>query len=317
MARRSRDGSLVLREAAAVAASPGVCARAGAPMAANHSPLPPPPRPPRRPHAPVHTLATDTPARPRPLSSSPMADAGAMAAPPADDAAVGAPVRAKFLAFLQKFVLDDAAGGGTTATSDASVARAGRGSRRSGGASAAPSPHYAAVLAAMVDAQETTIPVEWAHLEAHDGALADAVRDDHLRLDPFLRAAAADFVGAHAPEYAVNEVRGRGGVGGVGEGRIGLSPHRGRLPPRSARRPPPPPDPPPPQDDKPREFWVAFHALPAVLPLRALRADRVGRLSAFAGTVTRASEVRPEMALGAFKCGECGTEIVGVEQHYK
>ena len=87
-----------------------------------------------------------------------------------------------------------------------------------------------------------------------------------------------------------------------------------RRAPRAAHHPLPTP---PPQDDKPREFWVAFHALPAVLPLRALRADRVGRLSAFAGTVTRASEVRPEMALGAFKCGECGTGIVGVEQHYK
>lgn len=71
------------------------------------------------------------------------------------------------------------------------------------------------------------------------------------------------------------------------------------------------------QDDVPREFWVSFHGLPRVDRLRDLRTARIGRLSSFVGTVTRTSEVRPELFLGAFRCLECGAAVRGVEQHFK
>ena len=59
----------------------------------------------------------------------------------------------------------------------------------------------------MVGSQSATLPVEWSHLESANPGLADLIADDHLRLDGALRAAVADFVAAHAPEYAVTEVR--------------------------------------------------------------------------------------------------------------
>ena len=246
--------------------------------------------------------------------------------PAGDD--LGAGTRAKFLAFLQKFVLDDAAGG-TTATSDATDAAARARTRSRGGSASARTavraPHYVAVLTAMVDAQETTLQVLWPHLEAHDGGLADAIRSDHLRLAPFLRAAVADFVAAHAPEYAVNEVSSMDGS--VGRRRVegGREGQREKFGGRRAhqtnkiRRPAAHQKPtlPHSQDDVPREFWVAFHALPHVERLRDLRTARVGKLTAFAGTVTRASDVRPELFLGAFRCAECGATVRGVEQHFK
>lgn len=37
----------------------------------------------------------------------------------------------------------------------------------------------------------------------------------------------------------------------------------------------------------------------------------------FSGTVTRTSEVRPELLFGAFTCGECGGDTTGVEQQFK
>ncbi len=43
----------------------------------------------------------------------------------------------------------------------------------------------------------------------------------------------------------------------------------------------------------------------------------MGSLCSFAGTVTRTSEVRPELYLGAFRCLECGTVVKGVEQQFK
>lgn len=51
-----------------------------------------------------------------------------------------------------------------------------------------------------------------------------------------------------------------------------------------------------------------------VASIRQLRADKIGRLSAVAGTVTRTSDVRPELLVGAFKCRRCQTGHLGVEQ---
>ena len=120
------------------------------------------------------------------------------------------------------------ADGNATAVSDASVQRSRRGgSARTGTRSqtqidetgpateqqqqapprqAPQQPYYVSVLAAMVGSQSATLPVEWAHLESANPGLADLIADDHLRLDGALRAAVADFVAAHAPEYAVTEV---------------------------------------------------------------------------------------------------------------
>ena len=63
-----------------------------------------------------------------------------------------------------------------------------------------------------------------------------------------------------------------------------------------------------------KEFWVAFVNLPRVHRLRELKAENIGQLTSFSGTVTRTSEVRPELLLGSFKCLECETEVPGVEQ---
>lgn len=51
-----------------------------------------------------------------------------------------------------------------------------------------------------------------------------------------------------------------------------------------------------------------------VASIRQLRSDKIGHLSAVAGTVTRTSDVRPELLVGAFKCRRCQTAHLGVEQ---
>lgn len=50
-----------------------------------------------------------------------------------------------------------------------------------------------------------------------------------------------------------------------------------------------------------RDFYVSIVGLPACERLRDLRTDKVGRLVSFKGTVTRTSEVRPELFFGAFR----------------
>jgi DNA replication licensing factor MCM6 len=44
---------------------------------------------------------------------------------------------------------------------------------------------------------------------------------------------------------------------------------------------------------------------------------KVGALSSFSGTVTRTSEVRPELLWGRFTCEECGTLSQPIEQQFK
>jgi len=51
--------------------------------------------------------------------------------------------------------------------------------------------------------------------------------------------------------------------------------------------------------------------------LRDLRTEKIGRLIAICGTITRSSEVKPELVTGAFKCKVCGTLIRGIEQQFR
>lgn len=61
----------------------------------------------------------------------------------------------------------------------------------------------------------------------------------------------------------------------------------------------------PPRSDK--HFWLSFYGLPDNERLRALRSSRIGKLSQFVGTVTRTTDVRPELFSGTFRCMECMT----------
>lgn len=66
-----------------------------------------------------------------------------------------------------------------------------------------------------------------------------------------------------------------------------------------------------------KEFFISFFNLPATIAVRDLRTDKIGTLVSICGTVTRTSEVRPELLYGAFKCHECATVVTDVEQQFK
>lgn len=52
---------------------------------------------------------------------------------------------------------------------------------------------------------------------------------------------------------------------------------------------------------KDKTFFLAFYNLPTTLKLRDLKTGMIGRLQSIYGTVTRTTEVRPELLKGAFK----------------
>lgn len=66
-----------------------------------------------------------------------------------------------------------------------------------------------------------------------------------------------------------------------------------------------------------KDFVVAFHNMPLTSGIRQLRMENVGKLMSISGTVTRTSEVRPELASGTFKCEVCGTLVHNVDQQFK
>lgn len=58
--------------------------------------------------------------------------------------------------------------------------------------------------------------------------------------------------------------------------------------------------------DAPKQFYVSFFNLPLVERVRQLKTNRIGRLVSVSGTVTRSTDVRPELLRGTFTCRKCG-----------
>lgn len=69
-------------------------------------------------------------------------------------------------------------------------------------------------------------------------------------------------------------------------------------------------------DSKTILYFVAMHNLPLVLPIRQLKTSRIGHLTSVRGTVTRTSEVRPELLEGVFRCNKCGLLSSPIVQQY-
>lgn len=159
----------------------------------------------------------------------------------------------------------------------------------------------------MNENEQTTIFVDFAHLMRYDQTLASALADQYYRwvvcrvlggplsflhrFEPFVRSGVYSVVAGLYPEFAQS--------------------HGTR-----------------------RDFYVSFFNLSSSLKyvssrcgllacadcccrIRDLRMDLVGQLVAFNGTVTRTSEVRPELLYAHFLCLECGGPVANVEQQFK
>ena len=72
-----------------------------------------------------------------------------------------------------------------------------------------------------------------------------------------------------------------------------------------------------PNSNQPRDFWVSLYGLGVVNRLRELTTEKIGQLISISGTVTRTSEVRPELFIGSFRCEDCQGVIRGIEQQFK
>lgn len=64
-------------------------------------------------------------------------------------------------------------------------------------------------------------------------------------------------------------------------------------------------------------FALAFYNLPLISRVRQLQTTTVGTLLSISGTVTRTSEVRPELSMATFTCENCNTVVPNIEQTFK
>lgn len=67
----------------------------------------------------------------------------------------------------------------------------------------------------------------------------------------------------------------------------------------------------------PHPFGLGFFNLGEIHGLRSLRTRGLGQLQALGGTVTRTTDVKPELVVAVFECVDCRREITGVEQQFK
>ncbi|GAA5912864.1 hypothetical protein JCM6882_009500 [Rhodosporidiobolus microsporus] len=143
---------------------------------------------------------------------------------------------------------------------------------------------YIEQVKGMAEFKLTTLYVDYQHLlDSHD-VLARAITAQYYRFLPYLRRSLQNLVKKHAPDYLYTNSH------VASTAAAGLSV---------------------------RQFNIAFYNLPLVEGIRDMRTEKIGKLSAISGTVTRTSEVRPELTYGTFTCLVCNGVVREVEQQFK
>lgn len=139
-------------------------------------------------------------------------------------------------------------------------------------------PVYVAQLQTLKERMRTTLYVDYSHMMAFNADLV-VVAEEFFRFEPHLRKCVEEFV----VKYLTKD--------------SSAAAHAMEL--------------------SGRNYWLSVYNLPTVRKLRDLRSEQIGELSSISGTVTRTSEVRPELLLGSFICTECEEPFNNVEQQFR
>mmetsp|Transcript_35493 Transcript_35493/g.85907 ORF Transcript_35493/g.85907 Transcript_35493/m.85907 type:complete len:1130 (-) Transcript_35493:2-3391(-) len=129
-----------------------------------------------------------------------------------------------------------------------------------------------------------TMFVNFAHLLRDDPELAEAIQSEFIRFEGQLRRAVSTFVVDRHP--ALHQYAAEDGTNTS----MNLS---DRL-----------------------TFFIAFYNIPSPKSIRQLRTDLVGSLVGLSGTITRTSDVRPELLVASFRCNKCGLVADNIPQNY-
>ncbi|KAF2265822.1 MCM-domain-containing protein [Lojkania enalia] len=153
----------------------------------------------------------------------------------------------------------------------------------------------------------STLYVDYTHLQKYeDGIVAAAIASEYYRFLPYMVRALHNLIAKYEPRYfrqhrqpastaSVTAASNTGNATSQNESINERTPNQ--------------------QTDK--IFTLAFYNLPLISRVRQLRTESIGRLLSISGTVTRTSEVRPELSMATFICEACNTVVPNIEQTFK
>jgi len=153
----------------------------------------------------------------------------------------------------------------------------------------------------------STLYVDFQHLlSLQNQTLANAIANDYYRYLPFLTRALHNLIAKYEPRYFKEHRQPTSASSQTGSSVAGNGESQAETQgSRTTNQ----------QTDK--LFTLAFYNLPLISRIRQLRTASVGKLLSISGTVTRTSEVRPELYLATFTCEGCRTVIANVEQTFR
>lgn len=137
---------------------------------------------------------------------------------------------------------------------------------------------YVEQLQTLRERMRTTLYVDYEHMMRYNADLV-IIGEEFFRFEPHLRRCVDEFVNKHLSQDEANNPT------GIEAGA--------------------------------RNYWLSIYNMPTVRKLRDLRSEQIGELSAISGTITRTSEVRPELLLGSFACADCTEPYNNVEQQFR
>ncbi|OJD16286.1 hypothetical protein AJ78_03537 [Emergomyces pasteurianus Ep9510] len=167
--------------------------------------------------------------------------------------------------------------------------------------------YYIAQIHGLQRYQLSTLYVDFTHLTSlPNQILADAIANQYYRFQPYLTKALHNLIAKYEPQYFREHKQITSTSSQASTSALAVdSTEPDSLAGKTRHQ----------QTDK--VFSLAFYNLPLVSRLRQLRTGQIGKLLSISGTVTRTSEVRPELALGTFICESCSTAVEEVEQTFK
>lgn len=153
---------------------------------------------------------------------------------------------------------------------------------------------YLAQIEAMKNHDYSTLYVNYQHLvERENGVLASAILEQYYRFYPFLIHGLTRLIKKYAPTLlTTNLLKNNDNDDNSSQNSSGSQVNE-------------------------KIFQISFFNLPSVSRIRDIRTNEIGTLISISGTVTRTSEVRPELYRACFTCDMCSAIIEGIEQVFK
>jgi len=149
--------------------------------------------------------------------------------------------------------------------------------------------------------QRTTLFVDCQHVASFDDELSEAIECDIERFEPYLRRALQQCLTRNYPQIASLLLSSSLSTTAAEANSNRPNNNQQQKQEPSSSQP---------------FLAVSFYNHPKVSAVRELRMEHIGRLLSFCGTITRTSEVRPELISATFRCQQCGLLSPNIKQEY-